>query len=184
MPGTDVFSIALRNTVTSAISITNKPYKNFAHQKMGILSNPHFWLFISQLNLAGCVIGSTDQVAILIYLPGILGSIIIQIRGGSRSSERGGIGSYAISISGTWHMVNPDGGEAVRSSRTHSLTIAGIGIILLSVSPLHDIDLFQDLFSLRLFGFGGGSHKTRDSHCRQYPNDDHHDHQLDQGETF
>jgi len=98
------------------VFVTNKPYKNLAHKKWGLSQIPISWLFIFQLNLAGRIIGATDQVAILIYLPDVLGIVIIQIRGGSRSSKRGGIGSYAISISGTRHVFHSEDDKAVRSS--------------------------------------------------------------------
>ena len=59
-----------------------------------------------------------------------------------------------------------------------------VGVIRLLVGLLHRVDLLQYLLGFRLFCLGCGSHEPRNGQCSQDTDDDHHDHQLDQGEAL
>ena len=98
-------------------------------------------MLIGQLNLAGRVVGGADKVAILIDLPDILSRVVIQDAAGGCSGERRRVGGHGIRVSGTCHIVHSEDRETVRSGRAHGLAVAGIGVIHLSISPLHGVYL-------------------------------------------
>jgi hypothetical protein len=103
---------------------------------------PRLNFYSFQLSLSGCVIGGANQIPVLVYLPDVLCAVIIQNTTGSSRRECGYAGSYLIGISSTGHVLDTEHVKAGGSGRTHGFAVTGIGVVLLPVRPLHNVDLF------------------------------------------